>query len=246
MPTEDLTHSVSLPRTRQCCRTPRFHAQFLIIGRRSLPVRRGSRNGYNMGHVPMSPMSQSYDLHHAPKSILEHCSDHQSDADSMTINSSVSLLAQQLEAQAAMARDSRAVFDANSTFMDSAHAQQGRSAYTTQAPMYIDAPAQGGYYSTYAPAHGHHHMQSNSYDAPNVGSAFNPGSDQRVPMHMHQQQYGMALPQNLHHNDVGYPMRAPSDLGGHQQWRPSFEEMQRASQAAFTFPNACNRGVSMQ
>jgi hypothetical protein len=117
--------------------------------------------------------------------------------------------------------------------------------------MYIGAPSQAGYYSTYAPAHGHHHdMQSNNYDAPNGGSGFYPGSDQHVPMHMHQQQqsYGMTLPQNLHHSDVGYPMRAPSDHGGHhhQQRRPSFEEMQRASQTAFNFPNGCNRGLSMQ
>ena len=69
----------------------------------SMPLmssRRGSRNGYNMGHVPMSPMSQSYNLHHAPTSIREDCSDHQSEGgDGASTNSGVSLLAQQLEAR---------------------------------------------------------------------------------------------------------------------------------------------------
>jgi hypothetical protein len=70
--------------------------------------RRGSRNNsYNMGHmVPMSPMSQSFNLHHAQATICEDGSNGSFQGDgASSINSGASLLAQQLEAQAAIARE---------------------------------------------------------------------------------------------------------------------------------------------
>ena len=212
----------------------------------SMPLmssRRGSRNGYNMGHVPMSPMSQSYNLHHAPTSIREDCSDHQSEGgDGASTNSGVSLLAQQLEAQAAMARDSLAVSE------DSAHLQHAQHAYSTQGPMYMGAPAQAGYYSTYLSGHGQPLRSSNHQHqfAPNGGSGFHHGSEHRIPMHIpRQQQYGMTSAHSQHHGDAGYLRHAPGDQGRYQQQQPSFDEMERAAQAAYAFPNAWSRGLSM-
>jgi hypothetical protein len=70
--------------------------------------RRISRNtGYNLGNViPMSPMSQSYNLHHAQATICEDGSSGSYPGDgASSIHSGASLLAQQLEAQAAIARE---------------------------------------------------------------------------------------------------------------------------------------------
>lgn len=212
----------------------------------SMPLmssRRGNRNGYNMGHVPMSPMNQTYNLHHAPTSIREDCSDHQSEGDGASINSGVSLLAQQLEAQAAMARDSRAVSEAQS-----AHLHQAQHAYTTQGQMYSGAPGQAGYYSNYVSGLGQHLTRSNHQHqfAHNGGSGFHPGSEHRMPMHTPQQpQYAM---QNAsqHYGDGGYLRHAQGDQGRYQQQQQqSFDEMELAAQAAYAFPNAWSRGLSM-
>lgn len=223
-------------------------------------TRRVSRNRYSLGHVPMSPMSQSYNMHQAPTSIREDSTDYQlGGGDTSSVASGASLLAQQLEEQAAIARDALRVSDTSFANMDQAHRQQQQThpAYMPQqAPMYTGAQAPAGYYTTYIGANGMPVVTSNmeqqrQFSAGNSGPGFHQGnfSDQhQVPMHgMHQQQQHHTRPPiSLQHGGggggVGY---APAYL--RQQQQPSFEELEHARQTGLRLPPGAhyNRGLSM-
>lgn len=178
-------------------------------------------------------------MHNAPTSIREDSTDYQ-----LGESSGASLLAQQLEEQAAIARDALCVSEVQ-------HQLRNHPAYV-RAPMYGGG---GGYYTTYVTADGTPfvassldmqatttasmgHMTSNNAAAYHHAGNY---SDQHAPMHaMQQQQQYNPAPPSIHQHHQQY---APYQ----QQQQPTMEQLERARQKEAGLPpgSVYHRGLSM-
>jgi hypothetical protein len=119
---------------------------------------RRSRRGFN---VPLSPRSHSFSIHNPPTSIREDAADYQlgsgtgdAGVTSSSVGSGASLLAQQLEEQAAIARD-------NMRGMEALQKQQRHLGYGNP-PM---LPRQNAYYTTYITSDGTPVVASSNLEA---------------------------------------------------------------------------------
>ena len=216
----------------------------------SMSQRRGARHGYNKGHPTMSQTTFNLGLHHAPTMIREDCSDHLSvGGETSSIGSGASLLAQQLAAQAAMARDSRAgPKNPKSTSMDSSLYQLQNDPHASgynvmsqhqQSSMYSEynnggpPPSNSAFYSAYAPDH-HLYVSNPMYVSSNA-AGYHPGSDHRVsiPMTMQQHHYAMEQPPSLqpqHFGNSGFSHHVPPNHGRNQHQHPQQHQHQQYQQ----------------